>query len=393
MTLIISCLVLSIIFIGCIKLRQRYTLCKMVAYTGSMLIFLLLTMEAITRVFLFVQHKEPGLLVYPYGVQTDNYLRLEWSSHKENDQNISTLRIMQGIEYYKATLNKNIFRFSDDTAADSDLDIFCFGGSTTLGLSIDEDTYPAYLQRRLQGQATVFNLGKAGHSSADFLNNLQHSDLVGRVIPEVAVFYMMHNDAVTHHRIFPFFQTAYRYFGEMTEHNPLIKVSVLMRHLSVLWSAPKISAFIQAGLVTPATDFNPPEVALKSKAMIDNMQATLQKLKEINPNIQILLIPEFANYGVPVSQFIKPGTSEILSQERAAPTLVQEAINFDFVSKIKALQTIAQTNTQTSFFIPPFYQSIEPEQIMIDLVHLNSKGNELLALATAKQIEDMFPPQ
>jgi lysophospholipase L1-like esterase len=89
--------------------------------------------------------------------------------------------------------NTEGFRGGEFARAKTKRRILCIGGSTTYGIGIgDNETWPFYLDRLLQPDCEVLNLGIPGHSSVEHRKLLPQ--VVARYSPDVVVLQMGLND-------------------------------------------------------------------------------------------------------------------------------------------------------------------------------------------------------
>lgn len=127
-------------------------------------------------------------------------------------------RLKPGFEAGATRHNRQGYRAAADFAAKPPgaLRIVCLGGSTTYGVSVDDnaDTYPARLEALLRERAAlgaaieVFNMGVGGYTSREVLGVLARDALP--LQPDAVLVQLAINDVAP--RFFPGFQCDYSHF-------------------------------------------------------------------------------------------------------------------------------------------------------------------------------------
>ncbi|MHA2019653.1 MAG: SGNH/GDSL hydrolase family protein [Promethearchaeota archaeon] len=363
-----------------------------------LLLFLLLSFsEIVTRSFFYLKYDELGMLIYPLRAYTENNLRLIWTPPHKLEKNglvetsgDSYVRFMTGLNYVKAFQNSNRFRFKPPISKQDGINIYCLGGSSTWGPVSDGKTYPDILQVLLNNEkhiVNVWNLGKPAHSSPLFIQNLQQSGLLSEQKPDIIILYIGHNDS---HEILlmheSYSKTKREVFLSVNKY-PIVKYSFLARAIWLVSLQEKLKDIEKSVL---SKKWNHEEIEKEKGipthlALQENLQNKLVELinfsKEINPDIKFVLVPEYSQYVMPITEFKKSYDflelkSIIDKQERIE---AYKIINFAFWAKEKIMQDIAAKNSNVFYLGNEFFDVYAPSSLLSDEVHLTEFGDDVLA--------------
>lgn len=386
---------LALLFLvkGALRLhtRSRRTLPRLGAALLLVGITALLGMELLLRGTLYAYHDEVNFLLYPLRSYTRDHYFIEWTPPYllENNSGVTRFNVpavyrqYQGLTYYKATHNTKGFRYDNIRLPEEGMNLVALGGSSTYGYVSDGETYPDALGRALEKEDIhVFNLGQRGAVLGQYAAALQNTGLDKLLTIDLAVLYTGHNDAGSHHHVFDAFRNMGQEFYRLTQTAPILRYSLLARNGSILLGGARARQVYEAHLnkSIPAA----PDLLAQSHTFLQSIHGLAQYLKSVNPDIKILLVPEYVNFLVTSLEFKQQHALKDLSDPALPPRLpAYQVILYDMLAKEEILQKAAQEIPQVWFLGHDFFAEHAGENLLLDTVHLTPRGNTLLAQQVA----------
>ena len=393
----------------------------------AFILFIVILFEINTRIILSIYFKEPFLLLYPLKAKVkEDMLNLRYvpefpdkpyleivnkkaylKGTGENSEfidattvilNENVYREFHGFGFYKATINSDGYRGKKNEYKQDAKVIFCIGGSSTYGFVNDDLTYPAQLQKYLSQNShqpyLVYNLGVAGMTSRGYLSRIL--SLVSESLrPDYVIIYAGYNDAQEKHMLE--MEISGKFIEELnkSKYAFLCRHSLLFRQVYISLVLMKPQCFFGKDIIRESllkdTRYKVGQIIEATKefnqAFADNILTTIDYVNSIGG--RVIYIPEYYNRQISSleyeSRVEKIGLNNMLENQLTVEDLIS-LIFFLHQKAVKGAINGRYSKTEAVYLDPIILKNNPVKDIFQDEVHLNAKGDYLLAEFIAKKI-------
>jgi len=366
-------------------MKQQHSLSKLIIFSIITTTLFFFSFEAFARVYFAIKYRNGYYLRYGFIIwKTEKEItRMKVWNYKVKTQyitsnNVTYLKMVPGTYDYgykntlfKVRINNHGFRGKDfeEKKPDGVYRIICMGGSSTLGLEVEDGLdYPSLLEKELAAltkrKIEVINTGFINANSKETLD-LFKGEIV-KYQPDLVTFYEGFND--------------YHFFVD--DITPVARMSLFLA-IPKLYSFLYNKSLLFAILTEKLTLYKYAKYdKSKLQNIVDVFSGNIRDLIDIahRNNAEVLLAQQciwIEGYNWMKDKSLIP---TILAKiESGRPISREEAYCYLHFSIYMAIDKIAKEKSVTIVDLYKELTKYDPGEVSNDIVHLTNKGNEIIA--------------